>query len=78
MLKEFSKTEVPRKKDLLQRKNRQPNLYRVVLEIAKSKKPYESAERLLSIIKSSPEDFTDTNEDIRLTVRDILSIANKS
>ena len=69
MTKELERTEELRRGRLLQLKTEYPNLYRVVLELSKSKDPLKATNRLLSVIKSSPQDFADPDQNVSLTVR---------
>lgn len=55
-----------------------PNLLRVAKELTKCKQPYKIADVFLSAIKCGTDDLTDGNEDISLTVGEVLALLEQS
>ena len=55
-----------------------PNLLRVAKELTRCKHPYKVAGALLSVIECGADDLTDGNEDIGLTVGEVLAFFEQS
>ena len=55
-----------------------PNLLRVARELTRCKHPYKVAGTLLSAIKCSANNLADGNEDICLTVGEVLTLFEQS
>lgn len=57
---------------------KKPNLMRVAMELSTYRSPYKTADLLLSMVKSSLENSTDSKEDVGLLRSNVIIGPNES